>query len=83
MLPIQGIATVTLTSGDGSLAITFDKPLKNIPRILLTINDDDMGATEQYSAWAEVVTTLGFTIFVEGTIAAGTIDVAWTAIPVF
>lgn len=76
-----GLGTVTLASGDGTLAIEFEKIFDKIPVVMLAVNDDDYETTDKYeSINAYTVTTVGFTIQFESASAEGTVDIAWQAV---
>jgi len=77
----QDVSTVTLTSGDGTLAVAFDNPFDEAPVIILTINDDDWETTDKYTSLnASSIVAGGFTIEIESASAQSTVDIGWFAV---
>ena len=74
------LSTVTLTSGDGTLDVTFDNPFDEAPVVLLTINDDDWETTDKYTSLnASSIVAGGFTIEIESASDESSVDIAWFA----
>lgn len=80
--PISDVVNVTLSSGDGTQAVTFspDVAYDKIPTVLISFVES-LGAGKRGFCAATNVTTLGFTATVDSDSALSDIDVSWIAIP--
>ena len=75
-----GLSTVTLSSGDGTLAVAFTNPFEEAPIVILSLNDDDWETTDKYTSLnASSIVAGGFTIEIESASAESTVDIGWIA----
>lgn len=74
----SGVASVTMSSGSGTEAITFTNEFNQIPEICVVPDAADEVAGATYSAASGATT--GFTVSVASSqFTTGTIDVVWFA----
>ena len=76
-----GVGTVTLGAGDGTLAVTFERPFGNVdilPSVVVNFAQA-LGAGKRGWVAATSITTAGFTITIDSDSAEGTLDVSWIA----
>ncbi len=80
--PLSGVINVTLSSGDGTQAVTFDPDIhfRNAPTVLTNFMEA-LGTGKRGWVAATGVTALGFTISIDSDSAASDLDVSWIAIP--
>ena len=72
--------SITLSSGDGQSAVTFEAPMKDTNYIVLASVEEDLSATAVHF-FLTSKTVNGFTLDIVSDSAAGTASVRWTAIP--
>lgn len=80
--PLAGVTNVTLSSGDGTQAVTFapDIDFHVAPTVIVSFMEA-LGAGKFGWVAATSVTALGFTVSIDGDSAASDVDVSWIAIP--
>jgi hypothetical protein len=77
---LAGVATVSLSSGDGSLDVNFDEPFDSgHPPTVVVGFQESLGAGKRGFVAATSVEVEKFTVTVDSDSAAGTIDVGWIA----
>ena len=74
----SGVASVTMSSGSGTQAITFANEFNQVPELCVVADHADEVAGATYAATSGAVD--GFTVSVSSSqYAAGTVDVVWFA----
>jgi hypothetical protein len=72
------VSNVTLSSGDGTLAVIFENPFEEIPAVICGFQES-LGAGKRGFVAATSVTAGGFTITIDSDSALTDIDVSWIA----